>query len=73
MVIKQVGMGEVNNLLNHFINNNLKLEEKGKVPIALAIQGEAGMGKTSIIKQLAEERGMGFTKLNIAQLEEVGD
>lgn len=66
-------MGEVKGLLNHFIDNNFELEEKGITPIALAIQGEAGMGKTSIIKQLAEERGMAFTKLNIAQLEEVGD
>ena len=68
-----ITMGQVKNLINYTIDNNLKLEEKNIVPIGIAIQADAGIGKTSIVKQIADERGMGFTKLNIAQLEEVGD
>lgn len=73
MAVNTVSMGEVKNLLNYTIDNNLKLEESGKTPIAISLEASAGIGKTSIVKQIAEERGMGFTKINIAQLEEAGD
>lgn len=70
---KTVSMDRVKGLINYFIDRNFKLEEEGKRPIALSLEAEPGIGKTSIIEQVAKERGMGFTKLNVAQLEETGD
>ena len=66
-------MDQVKRLINYTIDNNLKLQEEGKMPIAISLEATAGIGKTSIIRQVAEERGMGFTKINMAQLEEAGD
>lgn len=68
-----ISMSEVKNILNYTIDNNKTLEDNGKVPIAIALEASAGIGKTSIVKQIANERKMGFVKLNLAQFEESGD
>lgn len=68
-----VPMKQVKVLLNHAIDNNLNLEEKGKLPRAISFEGEAGVGKTSIVRQVAKDRGMTFTKINLAQIDEAGD
>ena len=68
-----ISMKEAKTLINYTIDNNRKLEEEGKVPIAISFEASAGIGQTSIVRQVAEERGMGFTKINMAQLEEAGD
>ena len=66
-------MDEVKNLINFTIDNNLRLQEEGKMPIAIGFEAEAGIGKTSVVRQVAEERGMNIVKLNMAQMEEQGD
>lgn len=68
-----ITMNEVKNLVNYVIDRNLKLQEAGKMPIAISLESSAGVGKTSIIQQIAEERGMTLTKLNFAELDEPGD
>lgn len=68
-----IPMDEAKTLINYAIDNNVVLEENGEVPIAISLEATAGIGKTSIVKQIAEDRGMGFTKINMAQLEEAGD
>ncbi len=73
MAANTISMNQVKNLINYTIDNNLKLSEEGKAPIAIGIEATAGIGKTSIIEQIAEERGMGFTKLSLHELEETGD
>ena len=45
----------------------------GGRPIALGIEGSAGLGKTSVLEQIAEELGYGYIRLNLAELEEVSD
>ena len=64
---------EIKNTLNYLLDNNLKLVEEGKGKIAYNIVGEAGIGKTSIIQQLAVERGASYNRLNLSELEEIGD
>lgn len=64
---------EIKSTLNYLLDNNLELVEQGLDKIAINLVGEAGVGKTSCIKQLAEERGAGYKRLNISELEEVGD
>lgn len=68
-----ITLTKVKSLINYTIDNNNRRQENGEMPIALSFEASAGVGKTSIIRQVAEERGMGFTKLNMAQLEEAGD
>lgn len=66
-------MKEVKNLINYNIDNNFKLQEKGNMPIAICLEAEPGIGKTSIIEQVAHDRGMTYTKVSLAQMEEAGD
>lgn len=73
MSVSCINLDDVKELVNHTIDNNVRLEEDGDNTIAIGIEGPAGIGKTSIFKQIAEERGMTFVKLNIAQMDEPGD
>jgi len=38
-----------------------------------AIVGDPGIGKTTAVLQLAKENNLNFVKLNLAQIEELGD
>ncbi len=60
-------------LLDHVIINNVQLQKNGKRPVAFEIKGESGLGKTSIVQQVAEKHNKVFVKLNLAQIEELGD
>ena len=73
MADNTISMKRVKSILNHYIDTNIKLQENGMFPIAVGFEGEAGIGKTSIIRQVAEERNMTFVKLNLAMVDEVGD
>ena len=68
-----INLEEFRSICEYVIENNKKLKEAGKKTTALSITGESGIGKTSVIERIAEERGMTFIKLNLAQLDEVGD
>lgn len=73
MATNTVTMGQVKRLINYTIDNNLKLQENGKMPIAISLEASAGIGKTSIVQEIAKERGMGFTKISLHEMEEAGD
>lgn len=64
---------EVKEFLRHIITNNQVIQAKGKNPIAVEVVGDSGIGKTSTVIQLAEELNLNFVKLNLAQIEEIGD
>jgi len=64
---------EVKDFLKHIISNNQDLQKEGKKTVAVEVIGEAGLGKTSSIQQLAKELQLDFVKLNLAQIEELGD
>ena len=68
-----INPNELKDFLNHIINNNRHLQENGKGPVAVEVIGESGIGKTSSIVQLADELDLNFVKLNLAQIEEIGD
>jgi hypothetical protein len=71
--LNELTISDFTNIFNYLLDNNKRLYEEGQTPIAIGIEGEAGIGKTSIIEQIAKKRGMTFCKLNLAELEEVGD
>ena len=71
--LNEMTISEFTDVFNYLLDNNKQLQEKGLTPIAIGLEGAAGIGKTSLIQQVAEKRGMTLCKLNLAQLEEVGD
>ena len=73
MSVNTISMAEAKKLINFTIDNNKTLESKGITPIALCLEADAGIGKTSLVQQIAQERGMTFTKLSLHELDEAGD
>lgn len=69
----QINVEELKSFMKHIVTNNQYIQNEGKVPVTVNISGDAGLGKTSSIMQLAEELNLNVVKLNLAQLEELGD
>ncbi len=64
---------DLKGFVNHIITNNRFLQGNGKSPVAIEVVGESGIGKTSTVVELAQENKLNFVKLNLAQIEELGD
>ena len=69
----QLNVDELKDFLKHMVANNRYIQERGKTPVAINIEGDAGLGKTSSVKQLSAEMGMQVIRLNLAEFEELGD
>jgi nucleoside-triphosphatase THEP1 len=69
----QLNVEELKDFIKHMVKNNQHIQSEGKVPVAINIEGDAGLGKTSAIMQLGSELEMEVVKLNLSQLEELGD
>jgi len=68
-----LNIDELKDFVNHMVKNNQHIQAQGKIPVALNIEGDAGLGKTSSVKQLAKELNMDIIRLNLAEFEELGD
>ena len=64
---------ELKGFVNHIITNNRYLQSNNKSPVSVEVVGESGIGKTSTIVELATDNKLKFVKLNLAQIEELGD
>jgi MoxR-like ATPase len=64
---------ELKDFLKHIVTNNQHLQSLNKRPVSVNVEGEAGIGKTTVLMQLGQELGLEVVKLNLAQLEEIGD
>jgi hypothetical protein len=71
--VVSLNVDEVKTFLKHIIVNNRYLQESDKLPVAVEVIGESGIGKTSSIIQLVKELDLNFVKLNLSQIEELGD
>jgi nucleoside-triphosphatase THEP1 len=69
----QLNVDELKGFIRHMVKNNQHIQSEGKVPVAINIEGDAGLGKTSAILQLGKELNMEVVKLNLSQIEELGD
>lgn len=69
----ELTLSELKPLLKYTIRNNERLQEEGKVPKAIDIISEAGIGKSSIIEQIASELNYNYVKLPLAMITETGD
>lgn len=61
---------EVYNVLKGLIESNDKIIEKGGIPVSMSVVGVHGIGKTTVIRELAEDLGRDFFKLNLSQITE---
>jgi MoxR-like ATPase len=68
-----LNIDELKGFMNHIIGNNRFLQSQGKNSVSVEVIGESGIGKTSSILQLAHEQNLNVVKLNLAQIEELGD
>jgi len=68
-----LNIDEAKLFMSHIINNNRFLQANNKPPVSVEIIGDSGIGKTSMVVQLAKEMNLNFVKLNLAQIEELGD
>jgi nucleoside-triphosphatase THEP1 len=69
----QLNVDELKGFIRHMVKNNQHIQSEGKIPVAINIEGDAGLGKTSAILQLGKELNMEVVKLNLSQIEELGD
>ena len=69
----KLNVDELKDFVKHIVSNNQFIQAQGKVPVTINIAGDAGLGKTSAILQVGEELGLNVVKLNLSQLEELGD
>lgn len=69
----ELTLEEVKPIIKYIINNNKELQHVGQLPIAINVCGEAGIGKTSVIEQIAKEIDANFVKLNLSQISEPSD
>lgn len=68
-----LNIDELQDFVGHIITNNRHLQAQGKKPVAIEVVGESGIGKTTSILDMTAKHGLDFVKLNLAQIEELGD
>ena len=56
--LNEMTLNEFSEIFQYLLDNNKKLQLEGKTPVAIGIEGAAGIGKTSLIQEIAEKRGM---------------
>lgn len=71
--MNEITLNEFKDIFKYVILNNRRLVDEGKNPVCISSTGSCGIGKTSIVQELASELGMTFVKVNLAELEEVSD
>ena len=69
----KLNSGEIKDFLGHIIENNRYLQKQGKIPVAVEVIGEAGLGKTTVIMDVAKEHNLECIKLNMSMLDELAD
>ena len=68
-----LNIDEAKSFLSHIVTNNRYLQENNKLPVAVEVIGDSGIGKTSMVLQVVKELNLNLVKLNLAQIEELGD
>lgn len=69
----EINIDELKSFVKHMVKNNRFLQETGKMPVAINIIGESGIGKTSSLLQVGKELGLDVVKINLAQIEELSE
>jgi hypothetical protein len=70
---KTLSLTEAKNIIKYIIENNKQVQTSGQTPIAIGLESPPGIGKTTLVTDLAKELDMELVVLNLAQLDELGD
>lgn len=63
---------EMREHLLQYISNAEHLIASGRIPSTICVEGEAGIAKTSLIKQIAQELGYHLHQINPAMIDDLG-
>jgi len=64
---------EAANIIKYMITQNVELANSNHKPVALNIEGNPGIAKTSVVKQICEELDThNYIRVNVGELE-LGD
>lgn len=69
----ELTLDEAKDILRYIVKNNRDLQEKGQYPVTVSLCGGAGIGKTSICDQLAEELDANYVKLSLSMISDPSD
>lgn len=69
----KLNSNELKDFVIDILETNNILEKQGKRKVSLEVKGIAGIGKTSIFQQIGKEKKLPVVKINLAQIEEIGD
>lgn len=65
----ELTLGEIKPILKYIINNNRSLQERGEFPISVQLTSLPGIGKTSLIEQIASEIGANYIKKTLVKFQ----
>ena len=71
--MNEITLNEFKEIFKFIINNNRRLEDEGKKTTACSASGNAGLGKTAVVRQIAEELGMTCVVVRLSQIDEASD
>ena len=69
--MNEITLNEFKEIFKFIIENNRRLEDEGKKTTAIGVTSGPGIGKTSTVRQIAEELGMTCVVIRLSQIEEV--
>jgi hypothetical protein len=72
-VTTSLNIDQLKEMVKYIIVNNRFIQSQGMVPTTIAVEGGSGIGKTSTAIQIGQELGLDVVKINLAQIEELGD
>jgi hypothetical protein len=71
--MNEITLNEFKEIFKFIIENNRRLEDEGKKTTACSASGNAGLGKTAVVRQIAEELGMTCVVVRLSQIDEASD
>lgn len=69
----EINLDEARELLLYIINNNKSLQDRGQFPVSISLCGGAGIGKTSMVDNIAKELNCNYVKVNLSQISDPSD
>ena len=69
----ELTLGEIKPILKYIINNNKSLHKRGEFPVSVQLTSLPGIGKTSLVEQIASEIGANYIKKNLSQMSDPGE
>ncbi|MCB0516302.1 MAG: AAA family ATPase [Chitinophagales bacterium] len=69
----ELSASEIEKFVAQLFRANEIAVQQGKIPTTLCIWGRAGVGKSELVAQIAQQLGYAFCEVSPAQFEEMGD